>query len=476
MNQGFPLKYIAWIRNAILTGSSQIMINGLLGRKIILKRGVRQGDPLSPLLFILAIDFLARYSQKLANSGAIKLAFEGMSPCLLYADDALFFVKPEIQQLQALQVMLTVFQRLSGLSVNLSKSELVVSNGTEATNQELANVIGCKLGTFPFTYLGLPLSNSRLPKTAFLPLLHRMNKRLAGWAAAHLSIAGRMNLDSTGMLPESPIFTTAIKPAIQFCQCFFTHIPGNGQQIMLWNNNWGNGLLRDDLLNLFSHAINENITLKEAATTPIQSLFRQPLTLEALSEIQTLQQMLHAILLSSDAQDDISWKGTSNGKYTVKSAYLLMKNTPRIQHKVHRVWALKVPPRVKVFGWLMLRNRLLTIDNLHQRGLTIPNRCVLCKSNLETIHHLFNACPYSLALFNKLEMGKPSMIAGKSTFSASRTASILSTRASKEYKTTTLIAQFIIWRERCARTFGEVNKDITELMQEIDMQLHFITK
>lgn len=51
------------------------MINGLLGRKIILKRGVRQGDPLSPLLFIMAIDFLARYVQKLANTGALRIPF-----------------------------------------------------------------------------------------------------------------------------------------------------------------------------------------------------------------------------------------------------------------------------------------------------------------------------------------------------------------------------------------------------------------
>ena len=91
-----------------------------------------------------------------------------------------------------------------------------------------------------------------------------------------------------------------------------------------------------------------------------------------------------------------------------------MKDTPRMQHKVHRVWPLKVPPRMKVFGWLMSRNRLLTIDNLHKRELTIPNRCMLCKSNLDTIQHLFNACPYSLTIFNKLEMVKPDLMAGKS--------------------------------------------------------------
>ena len=189
--QGMPTQWLSWIQHCILAGTSQIMINGLLGRKITLRRGVRQGDPLSPLLFILAIDFLARYTQNLADTEALRLPFREMTPCLLYADDAMFFLKPEVQQLQVLQIVLTVFKQVSGLSVNLSKSELLISEGSQLLKQELANVLGCKLATLPFTYLGLPLSNKSLPKSAYLPLLQRMNKKLGGWAAKHLSIAGK---------------------------------------------------------------------------------------------------------------------------------------------------------------------------------------------------------------------------------------------------------------------------------------------
>lgn len=56
----------------------------------------RKARPLSLLLFILAIDFLARYVQKLTNIGALRMPFREMTPCLLYADDAMFFIKPEI--------------------------------------------------------------------------------------------------------------------------------------------------------------------------------------------------------------------------------------------------------------------------------------------------------------------------------------------------------------------------------------------
>lgn len=191
---GFPDLWITWIQNAVLPGTSQVIINGLLGKKIILQRGVRQGDPLSPLLFILAMDFLARYFAKLAATDTVRLPFVDMKPCLLYADDALFFIKPEVQQLQTLQIVLTVFSKISGLVVNLQKSELLFSDPRQQDIAQLATVLGCRVSEFPFTYLGLPLSNKRLPKATYLPLIHRLNNRLAGWAAKNLSITGRIVL------------------------------------------------------------------------------------------------------------------------------------------------------------------------------------------------------------------------------------------------------------------------------------------
>lgn len=123
---GFPNSWVVWIKRAVLQGTSQVIINGLLGKKIILRRGVRQGDPISLVLFILAMDFLNRWFSKLVQSGAWSLPYHDMKPCLLYADDALLFLKPEIRSIQIIKIAFTVFKQISGLEINLHKSELTV--------------------------------------------------------------------------------------------------------------------------------------------------------------------------------------------------------------------------------------------------------------------------------------------------------------------------------------------------------------
>ena len=56
---------------------------------------------------------------------------------------------------------------------------------------------------------------------------------------------------------------------------------------------------------------------------------------------------------------------------------------------------LKVPQRVMVFGWLMIQNKLLMIDNLVDRGWLVPNRCVMCKRASESVQHIFNGCYFA---------------------------------------------------------------------------------
>lgn len=76
----------------------------------------------------------------------------------------------------------------------MHKSKVLVSNVQQRQTTELVRIFGCSLVTFPFTYLRLPLLDKRLPKTSYLSLLNKLNKRLAGWAAQFLSMVDRLAL------------------------------------------------------------------------------------------------------------------------------------------------------------------------------------------------------------------------------------------------------------------------------------------
>lgn len=133
---------------------------------------------MSPFLFIIAMDYIPRWLDRLTSMEALRMLIHGMNPSLLYADDAIFFIKSEKQQVQILKIILLTFGIISGLRVNLEKYEIMATSTDQEVSTELAHILGCKENRFPFTYLGLPLSDTKLPKTAFMPLIENIKRRL----------------------------------------------------------------------------------------------------------------------------------------------------------------------------------------------------------------------------------------------------------------------------------------------------------
>jgi Reverse transcriptase (RNA-dependent DNA polymerase) len=128
--RGFSHIWITWIQNLVLQGHSQVTLNSVAGRRITLKRGVRQGDPLSPYLFNITMDVLALWIQRLNERRILKPIYIGCRSCLLYADDTLIFVQPTAHQLNLLKILLDSFGNISGLKINMQQSELLVTSTT----------------------------------------------------------------------------------------------------------------------------------------------------------------------------------------------------------------------------------------------------------------------------------------------------------------------------------------------------------
>jgi hypothetical protein len=121
---GFPASVRQWIAIALRTASTKITVNGVPGRKISHARGLRQGDPLSPLLFVLTMEVTTALLKKVVDLGVLSpigncTAAQRIS---IYADDVVIFVKPTVQDLVAVRELLALFGEASGLQVNYRKT------------------------------------------------------------------------------------------------------------------------------------------------------------------------------------------------------------------------------------------------------------------------------------------------------------------------------------------------------------------
>ena len=115
---------IEWVKSIQLGSSSKILQNGHLSDKITLGRGCRQGDPISPYLFVLASEFLAEAIR--SNSDIKGLTFLGKEHKISqYTDDTTLFIKPEEKCIRSCMVTLNEFEKISGLKVNTDKTKVV---------------------------------------------------------------------------------------------------------------------------------------------------------------------------------------------------------------------------------------------------------------------------------------------------------------------------------------------------------------
>jgi hypothetical protein len=119
----FSQKWRDWISS---TSSSKILINGRSGKNIKHARGLRQGDPFSPLLFILAIDPLQRIIEMAVEKRFLQsvLPKTAKLKCSLYADDAAIFSAPTANDLSRLSRILHTFGECSDLTINMAKTEI----------------------------------------------------------------------------------------------------------------------------------------------------------------------------------------------------------------------------------------------------------------------------------------------------------------------------------------------------------------
>jgi hypothetical protein len=112
---------------------------------------------------------------------------------LFYADDTILFCDACPEQVSYIRRVLTCFKAMTGLRVNMSKSEMVPI-GVVPNLSSLADILSCRIGTLPMTYLGMPLGSSFKALGVWNPIIEKVEHWLAGWKKLYLSKEGRLTL------------------------------------------------------------------------------------------------------------------------------------------------------------------------------------------------------------------------------------------------------------------------------------------
>jgi hypothetical protein len=174
----------AWVHRAlsqVSEGQTAISINGYIGNYFRNGRGVRQGDPLSPIIFDYVMEALAVIMDKARGAGPIAGVIPHLIPVgvshLQYADDTIIMIQPNDLAVANLKYILLCFERISGLRINFHKSEVMVMGVDQEEGPRIAHMLNCKHDSFPLSYLGLPISDRALTAADWGPLSAKVGKR-----------------------------------------------------------------------------------------------------------------------------------------------------------------------------------------------------------------------------------------------------------------------------------------------------------
>ncbi|MCH80548.1 ribonuclease H protein [Trifolium medium] len=195
---GFNDIFCNWISVILHSAHLSVSINGQSHGYFTCSRGVRQGDPLSPLLFCLAEDVLSRSISYLVSQGSFSL-IKGTRNYKIpshsfYADDLLLFCKGHISGLKAIKDLFDKYALESGQVISNSKSTIYSGSISNGRLNSIVNLLNFNLGSLPFFYLGVPIFKGK-PKSCHLqPVADRIKLKLSAWKASLLSIAGRVQL------------------------------------------------------------------------------------------------------------------------------------------------------------------------------------------------------------------------------------------------------------------------------------------
>ena len=189
--------------------TTKVQVNGRPGRHIYHACGLRQGDPLSPLLFVVVMEVInamiqeADCQEQLTPLYGSKIKFRAS----IYADDLVIFLAPEVLDFSCMRQILEAFEGASGLATNVDKCSITPIRCDDSMIGDILQVFPYRVRPFPITYLGAPLSTSRLGHAHEQQIVDMVAARIPTWKSNLLTSIGHATLVKT-TLSAIPVHTS----------------------------------------------------------------------------------------------------------------------------------------------------------------------------------------------------------------------------------------------------------------------------
>nr|XP_043639112.1 uncharacterized protein LOC122610185 [Erigeron canadensis] len=425
---GFGLKWRSWIQACLSSAKSSVLVNGSPSEEFPIRRGLRQGDPMAPFLYIIAMEDDVMVVGEWSNKS-----------------------------------MITISNALS--------------HGVGVTNSEVENLArktGCKAESLPFKYLGIPIGCSSTRIATWEPIISKFKKKLSTWKANLLSVGGRSTLITSGgnsskckiawvkwgailaskedgglgfgsleamnqallyrwrwrALLNNGSLWARVLAAIHGENCFgnltakhkgvwsgivdsarslhdilsfasgiISRKVGNGSCTKFWNDIWcGDSPLAARFPRLYALQLDKNCSISDCWDY-MGCKWNWRRDIRSGCEQDQLNQLLGLLpsVLDIDGMD--TWTWNLNGKTEFSIAQIrqcLDHYRLPISNTKKTKWNTWVPRKVNVFMWRMRRDCIPTNINLFTKGIDVSTfRCFHCQNGVETINHIFNRCKFA---------------------------------------------------------------------------------
>ncbi|XP_020412870.1 uncharacterized protein LOC109947336 [Prunus persica] len=383
---GFSATWVSKVMDCISTTTFSVLWKGTLVGHIMPQRGLRQGCPLSPYLFLMCTEgfsCLLRGAERRGDLVGVQVARGAPSVThLLFADDSILFMKATNEACMALETLFQTYEEVTGQQISYSKSALSLSpNATRADFDMIEGVLNVLVVQCHENYLGLPTIAGMGRKQLFQHLKDKLWKHISGWKEKLLSRAGKKILIKA-VLQAIPTYSMS---------CF--RIPKglckelNGIMARFW---WAKAKDKRGI-----HWVKWELLCKRQWNVPL---------LKDIFWDKEVDAILQIPLASLAGHDCLIWHYERNGMYLVKSGYRLaglekdkMRGEPSARVDLNskfwkKIWALKIPNENKFFLWRCAWDFLPCGQILFNRKIAPTPICPKCHRKAESVLHAVWLC------------------------------------------------------------------------------------